>query len=57
VCDHFAGKGGMKNEALYMSVAEQKQALPAAGFTSVHQLMLKGDLVLHRAASQETPAR
>jgi 16S rRNA G1207 methylase RsmC len=50
VCDHFAGEGGMKNEALYMSVAEQEQALLAAGFRSVRQVMAKGGLVLHRAA-------
>lgn len=50
VCDHFAGEGGMKNEALYMSVAEQRQALLAAGFSSVHQVMAKGGLMLHHAA-------
>ena len=50
VCDHFAGDGGMTNEALYMSVAEQRQALLAAGFESVHQVMKKGGLVLHHAA-------
>ena len=49
VCDHFAGEGGMKNEALYMSLAEQRQALLAAGFQSVNQLMAKGGLVLHHA--------
>ena len=49
VCDHFAGEGGMKNEALYMSVVEQQQALLAAGFESVHQVMAKGGLVLHHA--------
>jgi SAM-dependent methyltransferase len=49
VCDHFAGEGGMKNEALYMSVAEQRQALLAAGFESVRQVMAKGGLVLHHA--------
>lgn len=50
VCDHFTGEGGMKNEALYMSVVEQRQALIAAGFSSVHQVMTKGGLVLHHAA-------
>lgn len=50
VCDHFAGEGGMKNEVLYMSVAEQRQALLAAGFSSVRQVMTKGGLVLHHAA-------
>ena len=50
VCDHFAGEGGMQNESLYMSVAEQEQALRTAGFSSVHRVMVKGGLVLHRAA-------
>lgn len=27
VCDHFAGKGGMQNDRLYMTVTEQQQAL------------------------------
>jgi cyclopropane fatty-acyl-phospholipid synthase-like methyltransferase len=49
VCDHFAGEGGMTNDQLYMSVAEQKAALLAAGFANVEQLLLKGGLVLHRA--------
>ena len=49
VCDHFFGEGGMKNDQLYMSVEEQKQALLAGGFTSVKQVMLKGGLVLHNA--------
>lgn len=47
VCDHFFGKGGMSNDQLYMSVAEQRQALLDAGFGSVEQVMLKGGLVLH----------
>ena len=50
VCDHFAGEGGMKNESLYMSIAEQKNALQLAGFASVRQVMAKGGLVLHHAA-------
>lgn len=50
VCDHFAGQGGMKNDQLYMSVEEQRQALVAAGFVHVKQLMLKSGMVLHRAA-------
>ena len=49
VCDHFVGEGGMKNEQLYMTVEEQQQALFAAGFVSVSQLMLKGGLALHHA--------
>jgi SAM-dependent methyltransferase len=50
VCDHFAGDGGMKNDDLYMSVAEQEQALQAVGFASVKQVVVKGGLVLHGAA-------
>jgi SAM-dependent methyltransferase len=50
VCDHFAGEGGMSNDQLYMSVAEQAAALEAAGFARVEQVLLKGGLVLHRAS-------
>jgi SAM-dependent methyltransferase len=50
VCDHFAGDGGMKNEQLYMSVAEQAAAMASAGFSEVEQVLLKGGMVLHRAA-------
>lgn len=49
ICDHFCGEGGMKNDQLYMSVEEQKEALISAGFLSVEQVMLKGGLVLYRA--------
>jgi SAM-dependent methyltransferase len=49
VCDHFFGEGGMTNERLYMTVEEQCEALRAAGFTQVDQLLLKGGLVLHHA--------
>jgi ubiquinone/menaquinone biosynthesis C-methylase UbiE len=50
VCDHYAGDGGMKNDQLYMSVAEQRDALLIAGFNQVEQLLIKGGLVLHRAS-------
>lgn len=49
VCDHFCGEDGMKNDQLYMSVDEQKEALTLAGFLTVEQIMLKGGLVLYRA--------
>lgn len=49
VCDHFYGEGGMSNAQLYMTVEEQRDALLAAGFTQVEQVLLKGGLVLHRA--------
>ena len=50
VCDHYFGDSGMKNDQLYMTVTEQKQALIEAGFTSVKQVLLKGGLVLHNAS-------
>ncbi|SMC16988.1 Methyltransferase domain-containing protein [Andreprevotia lacus DSM 23236] len=49
VCDHFAGDNGMKNDQLYMTVAEQRDALTNAGFCHVEQVLLQGGLVLHRA--------
>jgi SAM-dependent methyltransferase len=49
VCDHVCGEGGMANDQLYMSVAEQKQALLSAGFVTVEQVLLKNGLVLHNA--------
>jgi len=50
VCDHFVGDGGMTNPELYMSVEEQRQALLAAGFVWVDEILIKGGLVLHRAS-------
>lgn len=50
VCDHFVGEGGMKNDQLYMTVSEQRDALADAGFAKVEQLLLRGGLVLHRAS-------
>jgi len=50
VCDHFCGEGGMVNDQLYMTVFEQLAALRDAGFEDVHQVLLNGGLVLHRAA-------
>jgi len=50
VCDHYAGDGGMRNNQLYMSVAEQREALLAAGFNQVEQIMIKGGLVMHRTS-------
>ena len=37
VCDHFFGEGGMSNNQLYMTVAEQRQALLSSGYGSVEQ--------------------
>jgi ubiquinone/menaquinone biosynthesis C-methylase UbiE len=49
VCDHFNGEGGMSNDQLYMTVAEQRAALESAGYASVSQVLLRGGLVLHWA--------
>lgn len=50
VCDHYVGEDGMKNDQLYMTVAEQREALIGAGFSRVEQLLLKGGVVLHSAS-------
>ncbi len=50
VCDHFYGDGAMSDDQLYMTVAEQKHALEGAGFTDIHQVLLTGSLVMHRAS-------
>ena len=49
VCDHFVGEGGMKNDQLYMTIEQQRDALLAAGFNVVEPVLVKGGLVLHRA--------
>lgn len=49
VCDHYAGESGMKNDQLYMSVREQREALQQAGFKNVHQIHLASGMVLHSA--------
>lgn len=49
VCDHYVGEDGMRNDQLYMSVEEQRQALLTAGFSHVVEVMRKGGLVLHSA--------
>jgi SAM-dependent methyltransferase len=50
VCDHFEGLGGMSNDRLYMTAAEQKYALEAAGFEPVYQVLSTSGMVLHRAS-------
>lgn len=50
VCDHWAGPGGMSNDQLYMTVAEQAAALREAGFNQVEPLLNQGGMVLHRAS-------
>lgn len=49
VCDHFSGESGMSNDQLYMTPAEQKEALRLGGFQNIRQLHAKGSLVLHHA--------
>jgi SAM-dependent methyltransferase len=54
VCDHYVGPDGMKNEALHMTVEEQRDALDRAGFNNVRCLLRKGGLVLHTAVMDHT---
>lgn len=49
VCDHYAGGDGMANAALYMTVAEQRDCLEAAGFGAVTNVLEMRGMVLHRA--------
>jgi SAM-dependent methyltransferase len=49
LCDHHTDAGGMQNTELYMTVAEQREALEAAGFNQVELLLSKGGLALHEA--------
>lgn len=49
VSDHVFGDGGLPNEQLYMTVAEQQAALLAAGFSKVEKVAAFGSLVMHRA--------
>ncbi|WP_338846957.1 class I SAM-dependent methyltransferase [Massilia sp. W12] len=50
VCDHYVGEDGMKNDQLYMTIEEQRNALLEAGFTSVAAVLVKGGLALHCAS-------
>lgn len=49
VADHFVGPGGMSDDRLYMRIDEQRDALRAAGFAEVDELLQLNGLVLHRA--------
>ena len=49
VCDHYLGGDGLSNDQLYMTVAQQREALLRAGFASVEPVLVKGGLALHRA--------
>jgi ubiquinone/menaquinone biosynthesis C-methylase UbiE len=50
VSDHYAGKDGMRNTDLYMTIEEQQGALREAGYTSIVEIKRKGGMVLHSAA-------
>jgi hypothetical protein len=49
VCDHVLGPEGMSNADLYMTALEQGDALRAAGFGDVEEVLEQKGLVLHRA--------
>jgi SAM-dependent methyltransferase len=49
MCDHFCGEGGLSDDQLYMTVAEQHDALMRGGFASAGTVLVKGGLALHRA--------
>ena len=49
VSDHFFGDGGLPNDQLYMTAAEQWDALLSAGFSEVQNVAAAGCLVMHRA--------
>jgi cyclopropane fatty-acyl-phospholipid synthase-like methyltransferase len=50
VCDHYIGQDAMRNEALHMTVEEQRNALQSAGFNIVTCVLRRGGLVLHSAS-------
>jgi hypothetical protein len=41
--------GQVQNDQLYMTVAEQRNALLAAGFSDVQKVAAVGSMVMHRA--------
>jgi 16S rRNA G1207 methylase RsmC len=49
VSDHFFGAGGLSDHQLYMTAAEQREALLSAGFSVVQEVAAAGTLVIHRA--------
>jgi SAM-dependent methyltransferase len=50
VSDHFFGDGGLPNDQLYMTAAEQRAALFSAGFSDVKEAATAGSLAMHRAS-------
>jgi SAM-dependent methyltransferase len=57
VCDHYAGRDGMQNTALYMTVEEQCGCLEAAQFGTVTNALEMHGMVLHRATPMNEPCR
>ncbi len=55
VSDHFFGDGGLQNEHLYLTIAEQRAALLAAGFSNVERVAAFGSMVMHSATSLLVP--
>lgn len=51
VCDHFSAPGSVANEQLYMTTAEQKAALEAAGFREVFRVLSIEGMVMHRGVA------
>jgi len=49
VSDHYFGDGGLQNEHLYMTMAEQRATLLAAGFSHVERVASFGSMVMHSA--------
>ena len=49
MCDHYVGGDGLANDQLYMTVAEQHDALMRGGFARAEAVLVKGGLALHRA--------
>ena len=49
VSDHYFGDGGLQNENLYMTIAEQRAALLGAGFSNVERVAAFGSMVMHSA--------
>jgi hypothetical protein len=50
VSDHFFGEGGLRNDQLYMTVVEQRDALLNSGFCEVRKMAAAGTLLMHRAS-------
>jgi hypothetical protein len=49
VCDHTVGVGGMRDNELYMTLGEQRDALSDSGFSKVEPVLCKEGLALHLA--------